>query len=748
MMKHFRLSFLLLLAAGLFFTSPLSGQNDILGGIFEQEEPVFFATVSPSEKPGEVKLEYYFTHSKLSSLEVSFWIKDLGTAFRNTGERVLVRGLEETGNREQKTISIEGLKDQHFYTIGVDYRNSRSLVRKFSSAVLEEGYLYRKPEEVSQVEPVRKNDQQPPAIQRPAAAPCVTPDITVLVEPSGYCGANNRPAVLVQCTNCQGRNWEFSVEIRNQWEDWRTLRTDGRRQSAIGVSPRTEPLCTVRPGEYFVRVKAWGQGCETPVINSVAAPIVIADPRQVTAEAQPPAADPATGRDWSRKSAQTLADLPDTCHVAGRAVLQGGQIRGVLRLESYSPCQAHNPFAKIVYVHPAHRNITLDMVPLRAGESTPFSIPLDDRDLNRGIHTIQVITHIKPDPNSESIPLGSFWLKAERGSAEQLARGKTPPPPTPPPGYYSGNDPKPNASSEYEQGRRPAAKTGEAPAGSAPYESSISEDFETVNVRATDPNCNQIQDLQLVYNTDQPNLPLYISWLSPRCCQEDGCDYTIWAGRNPEKMRLVISGNKSGALIREILQGIQYNDEYFEVAVKTSNGTRKAAYLLGKGPVYGVEEVLTYHDQFNPQKSDPLIAAKGDEGLTADANGAAAFEVDPAPVITYQEPSMPISDFIACKYKRETIVEAEQPVLDGDEITIQYDFSDRDYQHTLYYRPAGREDWVIAPGTKELQDDAGFRFRVNKYSSGEYLILTYSPGKNWGCLSAPVEEAVELKVEE
>lgn len=753
MMKQLHIHFLLFLTISL-FSLPVTGQKDIFSGLFDQEEPVFFATVLPSDNPGEVKLEYYFTHSKLSDLEVSFWIKDLGTSFRANGDKVLVKGLEEIGNREQRTITIAGLSDQRFYTIGIDYRNPKSLAKKFNSNVLEEGYLYRQPAKENIAATGQKPVSPSPSTEKKqaVASPCQDPDLTVFVEPGGYCGANNRPAVLLQCTNCQGRNWEFSVEVRTRREDWRTLRADGRRQSAIGVSTRTEPFCTLAPGEYFVRVKAWGAGCETPVINSVGAPVVITDPSLANAAASGEQAAPE--RDWSRKTVETSPKAPDTCHVAGRAALEGEQIRGVLRLESYSPCQAYNPYAKIVYVHPAHRNITLDMVPLRAGESTPFMLRLDERDLNRGIHTLQVVTYIRNETAADPIPVGSFWLKAEAGALSEapLSAATPPPPPPPPPGYYSPTDPKPNAASDYEQGRRSGntaeMKKEQEGTPEDTYASSLTEEVETVNVRATDPNCNQIQDLQLVYSANQPNMPLYISWLSPRCCQEEGCDYTIWAGRSPDKMRLLISGNKSGALIREIMQGIQYNDEYFEVAVKTSNGTRKAAWLLGKGPIYGVEEVLSYHDQFNPQKSDPVILTKGDDTMTADANGGAAFEIDPMPVITYQTPSLPVDNFIACKYKRNTSVIAEQPILDGDEITIKYDFDGKGYKYTLYHLPQGAEEWVVAPGTQELQGQPTFDFRVGKYSTGKYLVLTYSPDKNWGCLSAPVEEPLELKVEE
>ena len=749
MMKQFHIHFLLFLAIS-FFSLPVSGQRDIFNSIFEQEEPVFFATILPSETPGEVKLEYYFTHSKLSALEVSFWIKDLGTSFRSSGERILVKGLEEAGNREQKTISIQGLSDQHFYTIGIDYRNPKSLSRKFNPTALEEGYLYHKPSSKERVAEQKTTNQSRRKVERqPDSIPCQTPDIKVFVESGGYCGANNRPAVLIQCTNCQSQNWDFSVEVRTQREDWRSLRTDGRRQSAIGVSTRTEPFCTLAPGDYFVRVKAWGQGCETPVINSIGSTITITDPRLVNAAT--PSADKTTvDRGWSRKSAEVNTNLPDTCHVAGRASLDGKQIKGVLRLESYSPCQMHNPYAKVVYVHPAHRDITLDMVPLRAGESTPFLLRLDDRDLNRGIHTLRVVTYIKPETSSEPIPVGSFWLKAENGvSTDQPLATNTPPPPPPPAGYYS-TDPKPNVSSNYERGwqmESPAEEIKKETDKTDPYESSLTEDIDAINISATDPNCTQIQDLQLVYSADQPNQPLYISWLSPRCCQEGGCDYTVWAGRSPDKMRLLVSGNKSGAMIREIMQGIQYNDEYFEVAVKTSNGSRKAAYLLGRGPIYGVEEVLAYHDQFNPQKQDPLILTKGEETITADKDGTVVFEVDPIPVITYEKPNIPATNFVACKYRRQTSVIAEQPILDGDQITVKYDYSGKGYKYTLYYLPPDAGEWVIAPGTKELQEKASFDFRVNKYSSGQYLVLTYSPDKNWGCLSAPLEEALEINVE-
>lgn len=752
-MRQFQLHFLLFLFAS-FCSLPLFGQKDILNGIFEQEAPVFFAEVKPTEKAGEAELTFYFTHSKLSNLEVSFWIKDLGTSLQSKGQKEMIRGLKEIGNRQREIITINGLSDQHFYTIGADYRNPKSLNRKFSSKVLQESFRYDLP-----IAKTAQNvqTQAPRTASRPseetttAGPPCANPDVNLVIEPSGYCAKGARPALMIQCANCQGKKWEFSLEVRGQWEDWRSLRADGRRQTAFGVSPRTEPFCTLAPGAYYVRVKSWGENCETPLINNLNTTVVVGNP-QASAKTRPPVINnEQIANNLSKKS--PVANIPDTCHVAGRAALVGETIRGTLRLESYSPCQTYQPYAKVIYVHPAHRDITLDMVPLRAGESTPFTIRLDDQDLNRGIHTIQVITNIKPDPSSESIALGSFWLKAE--PENQTAAGdlfNSPAPPPAPPGYYSKNSPKPNATSEYEKRDQLGANPSNSPKEEKvddPYASSISEDIDMINVKATDPNCTSIQDLQLVYSANQPNQPLYISWLSPRCCQEDGCDYTVWAGVTPQKMRLLVSGNKSGAMIREIMQGIQYNDEYFEVAVKTSNGTRKAAYLLGKGPIYGVEEVLAYHDQFNPQKSDPFIVKQEEapeDKLTADKDGA-VFELEETPPVVYESPSMPIDNFIPCKYKRNTTVQVEQPVLVGDEISIQYDFDGAGYKYSLYHLPDGADEWVLAPGVQELQDKARFDFRVPKEGLGKYLVLTYSPSRNWGCLSSSKEEPVVIKVE-
>ena len=740
-MRQLSLSFFMLLL-GCLLSLPALGQRDLFNGIFDQEEPVFHATVLPSSNKGEVKLTYYFTHSKLSNIEVSFWIKDMGTSFRETGSKVLVKGLEEVGNRQQNTIVISGLSDQHFYTIGADYRNPKSISRKFNSAVLEEGYRYTHPVETA----AGKQSPDMPSSVKSRTMPCKTPDISVMMEPGGYCGANNRPAVVIQCLNYRNENWEFSVEIRPEWGDWRSLRADGRRQSAIGSSPRTEPFCTLVPGDYYVRVKAWGEYCETPVVNSLATAIVISDPRsKPDAIASLPVEQ---DRDLARKSPSI--NLPDTCVVSGFAYLDQSVIRGTLRLNDYSPCSNYNPYAKIRYVHPAHRDITIDQVPLRAGEETPFFIRLDERDLNRGIHTIQIVSYLNPDPASEGIPMGSFWLQAKPdGGMQQPMAGtvynpQTPLPPPPPPGYEKQStfeSPMSNATSDYETGRK--KKSGQPT--EEEFTPSISEDIETISVSASDPNCTSIQDLQLVYSAAQPLEPLYISWLSPRCCQEQGCDYSVWAGKTPEKLRLIVQGNKPGALVREILQNLQYNDAYFEVVVKTSNGNRKAAYILDKGPIYGLEEVLAYHDQFNPQKSDPLVLTKHPGEFTADVEDAAAFELD-KPLLTYEKPSMPITDFVPCKYKRKTTLVAEEPVISGDEVLIKYDYSGTGYKYSLYHLPEGAEEWVLAPGTEELQSKPNFDFEVNK--TGKYLILTYHPGKNWGCLSAPVSESLEVKVEE
>ena len=727
-------------------------QRDLLDGLLDREEPTFYANILPTEEEGVIFVAIHFTHNKINTLEASFWIKDHGANLVGDGAKRLVRSLQTIGNRQQDTIVIRGLADRHFYSIGVDYRNASAISRKFNAKVVQEGYFYTFPRQdkladseaaPAKTEPAPDLAPQPAAPTEPAAAasPCFTPRLFVKIEPNGYCGAEDRPAVSIQCDNCLGRNWEFSVDVRQEHGQWEPLRRDGNRQPATGLGIRTEPLCLLAPGRYYAQVLAWGEGCPSPAIYNLPQAITIAGPT-----AAPAMAGPKTG-------GLPLTAVPDTCAVLSEAQLHEGLIRGALLLEAGSPCAAWNPEASIRYVNPSHRNIELEPVALVPGELTPFAIQLDQRDLSRGIHTIQVSVAGRTANMTQAIPLYSFWLRASEGRNGELAltshRAEEAP------DYRQGwyKDPEQN---------RVAARGIELPAADRlPEDDPLLEDsFQEVQVKATDPNCPQIQNLQLVYSPTQPDRPLYISWLSPRCCQEDGCEYSVWAGPAPGQLQLLVKGRKPGATVTEMLTGLDAAQQYFEVVVRTPNGNRKAAYLPGQGPVYGIEAILDYQDQLKPQSSDPIVGIKGGlpeepiastgslvsgELATRTATWPAAAEAAPA-ALTYEQPSFPISKFEACRIFRETHIIGNKPIRAGEQVMIEYAFHDKSYRYTLYHLPENSDEWVLAPGTKELQASPAFTFTAQPFHSGKYLILAARPNGSWGCLSAPPSDALELKV--
>ena len=679
-----------------------NAQNDILKGIFEKEAPVFTASVLPTEKEGQVELQYYFTHSKVDALDISVWIKDLGANFLDNGEKDMVSGLREAGNRRENRLLIENLKELHFYTIGIDYRNKNGLVRKFTSIVLKEGFRYVGPKVDLAANEMEKAAELPQE-ETVETEPCYNPDFSIKVDPSGYCQTGNRPAVFIQCDNCQGEEWSFSVEVRSEYGEWRALRMDGERQPAAGVALRTEPLCALNPGIYRVRVLAWGSNCPDPVIENIKTTIIIGDEKPVEDLA------------YAEQEEKEIY-IPDQCGLAGEATLAGNIIRGTITLDAGSPCAEYRPFARIRYIHPGHRDLSIDDIPLIPGSNMTFEFELDDLDLNRGIQTIQVVEFIRPDQVAQDLEVRSFWIKAAQQAASEESVS---------PGFnddiFATEDEAAVQEEEMPEFEEVAEKGGD--------EYSIDEQMmETVNVRATDPNCNQIRDLQLVYGSGKANVPLYISWLSPRCCQEEGCSYTVWAGESYDRPRLLIKGNKPAPVVKELLQNIRSDDMYFEVVVETSNGTRKAAYALGEGPLYGIEEILDYHDSFN----EPL-------------DGGAMVVGQPS--FAYAEPQLSIAEFRSCRIYRETSMEAGNPVQAGEEITVKYHFTEKGYKYTLYQRPEGAADWFVAPGTRELTDKAEFTFTAQPEHSGAYLVLAYNPDLTWGCLSKPISEPLEIKVQ-
>ncbi|NET34291.1 MAG: hypothetical protein F6K19_20080 [Cyanothece sp. SIO1E1] len=720
-----------------------NAQKDLFKGIFEREDAKFHPTLENTPMKGVANLNLYFTHSKVNALEYSVWIKDLGTSLVGDGPKKMVKDLGSIGNREKQSIKIDGLVDGHFYTIGLDYRRPQSLNRKFISKVLQEGYVYRFQAEgaLAKKDPNSAPSPTPSTSPPPSQnLPCYNPNISVQVEASGYCGTANRPAILVQCKDCQGKNWRFSVEVKTKYGQWQSLRADGEPQNALGVAVRTEPLCLLRPGMYDVQVLAWGQNCATPIVKAVQTAVIIPDDRLIN---NPPVV--------SAPSTQVPVEeeyrkLPDTCEVSASATVQGSIIRGTVELNRTSPCGDMMPYAVVKYVHPGYRDITLDKVVLIPGSIVPFEFPLDARDMQRGIHTIQVQTYVKSDVTQEEVPMSSFWVKAElpgqRDRDYLAARNGSA---IPQPAETSPKTPR-YTDAELQAGERD------------PYESSVDatlmeETFNTVNVTASDPNCTPIQDLNLVFDGPRSTIPLYIAWLNPRCCQEEGCDYTVWAGAGPKQLRLLVSGRKKGAMIRELLTQLHPDDQYYEVVVKTGNGQRKAAYVSGTGPLYGVEDIIAYHDEVNPTTIE-----QPDDGFTSvqvvpegAVGGALASRAPGAVPKTgskplYDTPSAPITKFEACKYKRDLVVRAEQPIQVGDIVDISYGFKAKGYQYTLYFQPKGSSQWVIAPGTKEGQSSPDFELEMTKYHTGKYLLLSQKESSNWGCLSSSHNEAVELNV--
>lgn len=749
--------------------SPFSwGQNDVFKGLFGKEPPTFHAVMLPAQAEGAGRMVLYFTHSKLSELEVSIWIKDNGPAFNREGDKKLIRGLKEMGNRRQDTIYLSGLTNQHFYTIGVDYRNPKSLSRAFESEIIKENYRYEytppaaveqevqpRTPEVTESAPPAQN-WQPKTTAPPD--PCREANLSVRIEPSGFCQNYDRPAIMIQCVNCEGQQWDFSVEARAEYGDWRPLRSDGQLQTAFGTTVRTEPLCILAPGKYYVRVLAWGEGCKTPTAQIVGASILIPElqPSSYASNPRPAETQPDT------------PSLPDTCAVDGRALLTGDIIRGGLRLEAGSPCGNIAPYAEIHYVHPGYRDLTIDRVPLTAGEVVPFQFQLDGRDLGRSIHPIEVIVYSNAAPTLQDIPLSSFWLntgverQSMRSTENQTSLTKD--------GTleeYSDNAPR------YEEVPPQSQEAGDS------YASSLSETIDTVGVVASDPNCNGIQNLEMYYHRAEPEKPVFISWLSPRCCQREGCEYTVWAGPDPQQLRLLVEGSKPGATVSELLQGLQAGDKYFEVVVSTSNGTRKAAYAMGEGPLYGYEDIIAYRDRFNPPSGDPLVlqkdkkevpgsgsvteaptelaASTDDEQYDLDTPAAAtreprsAFAWDgnagrEAATPRFQQPRLPIREFEPCQYHRETEVISNRPLQAGDQVELRYDHDRTGYQYTLYYYVKELDQWVIAPGTEELQSSATFSFQASPEQSGDYIILSYKPSKGWGCLSDPLDNPIKLNI--
>ncbi|WP_421946470.1 hypothetical protein [Phaeodactylibacter xiamenensis] len=755
------------------FLGPVSNYaQDIFDGLFEKEQPRFFAQVNPTSVPGEVEMVFHFTHSKASEVEASVWLTDLGGNLQDPQSKEMVSGLRTLGNRKRDTLVISGLTPRHFYNIGVDYRVKSAIPRKFESAVVREHFRY----EGSLSQPVA---QQQPQTQRtapanpdwqarsvqpmqqsaaqnsntPAQQPCKEPQLNLRVDPAGYCDRLNRPAVIVSCSNCQGTTWDFLVEVKTSNGKWFPTRADGRPQAALGVAPRTEPLCLIPDNNYQLRVLAWGENCNLPVVKELGTTIQVGN-----SVAQQPLAQSYGAPTSSPYRTQPAAPVnaPEVCGVSGTATLMGKTIRGSLQLPANSDCSALNPYAEVAYVHPGYRDINMGKVSLYPGLDMPFELDLDQRDLQRGIHTLRVTVYMPLPDLPRPVAAETFWIRAEEQAATANRSSVIP----------DLENRLQNAPNAYGSTPESYSQTPDAPMrgtiGTKGIERTdddlyidealLEEQANTISVTATDPNCTPIQDLQLVYSPTQPDRPLYLSWLSPRCCQEEGCKYTVWAGPTPEKLSLVVTGQKAGAQVSEILNNLPARHNYFEVAVETTNGVRKAAYVPGSGPIYGIEAVLDYHDQFKPQKSDPIQGQmSSDTQRKGGVNGGLSDRMSPPALPVAMEsnplqPKLPISKFRPCKYQRETTVTADYPIQAGETVTIDYAFTEPDHQFTLYHQPFGSTEWQLAPGTTELQSKPSFELQATDYHAGKYLVLVYKDTKNWGCLSAPLSDPIELNV--
>ena len=555
--------------------------------------------------------------------------------------------------------------------------------------------------------------------------PCRDPQLQIRIHQTGYCEDTGRPAVLIECVNCQETNWNFRVEVRTEFGNWQSPLTDGIPQAAYGNVVRTEPLCYLAPGTYFVRVLAWGANCPSPAIREISSALTIADSR--LSGAFPNATGGQAAPETPAGALQQMpSSPPQTCRVDGEAFLDGFSISGTLKLDAASPCRELDPYATLAYLRPGTGNRDIGRFSLKAGMEIPFAFQLDSRDLTTAAHLIEVTVYAGTDVSARQIPLASFRIHT---SSPQVA------------------------------------------------------------AHAGDANCPQIRNLQLVYHPSQPDEPLYLSWSSPNCCQETGCEYAIWTGPSPEMLRLLVKGTKPGSVIREILEDVRPGDKYLQVVVNTPDGDRKAAYIIGQGAVNDMETLSASRSQtalsarrspIQPQNGYNLqqagVREENQTGTSAGPGNTArqgsAFSLpagtparreNPAiaptlesellppgtsgpEVVTLTEPRIPIANFTPCQYERPTFVSAERQVKQGERITIQYDHSREGHQYTLYFLPDQSDAWVLAPGTKELQNSPVFNLVAKNYHSGKYLILTFKPAKNWGCLSAPFSKAIELEV--
>lgn len=112
----------------------------------------------------------------------------------------------------------------------------------------------------------------------------------------------------------------------------------------------------------------------------------------------------------------------------------------------------------------------------------------------------------------------------------------------------------------------------------------------------------------------------------------------------------------------------------------------------------------------------------------------------------YQKAEKLLTDFQPCRFDREFSIRANNPIRHGDLINIELKFAETTYYHTLYIQPTGSTQWYLAPETRENQRSPNFSFRAQAYHNGKYIVLSRLKRGNWGCLSRPLAEALELKV--
>lgn len=732
--------------------------------LLERETPQFQLTILPLGEEGSIEIEVYFSHSRLSNLEASFWMIARGDNRLNNGVQKMIAPLQRMNNREPAIIKIEGLKNNDFYAFGIDYRRiSPILNTKFTTRLLQEGYQYQYTPISNNITNTREENIifSNKEFSNKNIIECESPKLTLQIESEGYCQDNTMPAILIN--NPINQMWEFTIETRTQNTDWRPLLPSGKRQKAEGAVTRIEPLCLLNSGIHSLRVLAWGEGCTRPVIIEAQQPILIGAAYAYTSTDK---ADIPTNYELPR--VVPTPTLPDTCIVRGKAEIIGNSLVGSVELDKYSLCGTFSPYTIIRYVNPSHRDLVLEPIPLELGKSVAFEFKLEAQDLARTIHPVNVITYIRDHATKEDRIMSAFWIRSnqpklsdivvhsdQKEDNEILTRTYTDRPINPPVDLTAKS---PNTTTS----NRSEDMTG-APKSYKHGEPTIEEEINTFSVVATDPNCTPINDLRMVYDLNRSNKPLYISWINPRCCQEDGCEYTVWSGKTPDQLNLVIKGFKPGAVIKEILDPNRTEDTYYEVVVKTKNGNRKAAYLIGEGAKYGIEEILEIHDRYKPVKSDSLkfikanqdkanVAPKstftpksGSSGATFrwDDDSNASTSTQPVKAdINYVKPKLPITKFQPCKSQEQIqVVAKQQPIQVGDKITIQYNYDREGYKYTLYFQPEHNTEWVIAPQTQELSSKAQFTFQVDKQHFGDYKMLLYKVDKGWGCLTPALSES-------